>query len=183
MNQSSATLNFQDFIAAERGQLTTTSRLVAQVFGKRPDYILRTIRSLLAKLPKDRLHNFEETLEYRANPSGGAPISAPVFRMTRYGFTLIAMRFTGDKALKFQLAYLDAFDAMEALIRNQAIGIRFRLDEVLRAEADSRRRASLHGRGLRERRLEAPRLDAAIQTLQSKLQPMLPLFELGASIH
>ena len=72
---------------------------------------------------------------------------------------------------------------MEALIRNQAIGIRFRLDEVLRAEADSRRRASLHGRGLRERRLEAPRLDAAIQTLQSKLQPMLPLFELGASIH
>ena len=39
----------------------------------------------------------------------------------------------GKKALAFKLAYLDAFDAMAAFIRNQTVGIRFQLDEALLA--------------------------------------------------
>ena len=177
-------LNFQDFIAAERGQLTTTSMQVAAVFGKQHGHVMRAIRLLLSELPEGYHSNFGETEETRASPLNGAPISTPMYTMTRYGFTLLVMGFTGKRALAFKLAYLDAFDAMEAFIRNQAIGIRYRLDEALLAEKDSKRCASLHGRGLRERRSEAPVLNAAITTLRSKLEPMLPMFdEVAGTLH
>ncbi|MEO7031339.1 MAG: Rha family transcriptional regulator, partial [Herbaspirillum sp.] len=119
-------LNYQDFIAADGDQLFTTSRQVAAVFGKRHDRVMRAVRDLCAKLPQDRLLNFGETVEMRANPSGGALIPSLGYQLTRTGFTLLAMRFTGKKALAFQLAYIDAFDAMAAHIKNQRDGLRYR---------------------------------------------------------
>jgi phage regulator Rha-like protein len=38
----------------------------------------------------------------------------PAYRLTRDGFTLLAMGFTGKRALQFKLAYIDAFNKMEA---------------------------------------------------------------------
>ena len=38
--------------------------------------------------------------------------------MNRDGFTLLAMGFTGEKALKFKLDYIAAFNQMEATIKN-----------------------------------------------------------------
>ncbi len=97
------------------GHAVTTSTEVARVFGKRHDLVLRDIRNLAAQLPDaDRLLNFAETVETRANPSGGAPIESPAYRLTRDGFTLLAMGFTGKRALAFKLAYIDAFNKMEA---------------------------------------------------------------------
>ena len=37
--------------------------------------------------------------------------------ITRDGFTLLAMGFTGSKALKFKLQYIQAFNAMEAKLK------------------------------------------------------------------
>ncbi len=36
-----------------------------------------------------------------------------MYEMDRKGFMLLVMGFTGKKALKFKLAFLDAFDLME----------------------------------------------------------------------
>jgi hypothetical protein len=63
-------------------------------------------------LPADRLHNFAQTVEMRENPSGGVMIPSASYRITRDGFTWLAMRFRGKKALVFQVAYTDAFNAM-----------------------------------------------------------------------
>ena len=41
------------------------------------------------------------------------------FDMTRDGFTLLAMGFTGAKALRFKKAYIQAFNAMEAELRGR----------------------------------------------------------------
>ena len=38
--------------------------------------------------------------------------------MNRDGFTLLAMGFTGKKALQFKIAYIKAFDAMEEELQN-----------------------------------------------------------------
>jgi phage regulator Rha-like protein len=62
------------FIAADGDTLTTTSKQVFVVFEKRHDAVLRDIRALLSDLPMNRHHNFVETVEMRANPSGGAAI-------------------------------------------------------------------------------------------------------------
>ena len=37
----------------------------------------------------------------------------PIFYMNRDGFTLLAMGFTGKKAMQFKLKYIEAFNAME----------------------------------------------------------------------
>lgn len=100
---------------------TTTSIEVARHFGKPHDEVLRRIRNLLPQLPADHLRNFAETVIERENPSGGAPIKSPAYRITRDGFTLLAMGFTGQRALKFKLAYIDAFNRLERrLLAQQA---------------------------------------------------------------
>jgi Rha family phage regulatory protein len=166
-------LNFQDFIAADGDRLFTTSQQVAAVFGKRHDRVLRAIRDLCGQLPADRLPNFGETVEMRENPSGGALIPSPGFRLTRTGFTLLAMRFTGKKALAFQLAYIDAFDAMASYIRNQRDGLRYRCMEKELECKDSARRGSFHGRGLNVRKQEKPVLESELAQLKAQAQPSL----------
>jgi len=47
----------------------------------------------------------------------GATRESPAYNLTRDGFTLLAMGFTGKKALAFKLAYIDAFNRMEAGLR------------------------------------------------------------------
>lgn len=123
-------LNFQDFITADGDRLTTDSRKVAAVFGKRHDDVLKKIKALLDLLPEDdRLRNFAlvtETMTYR--DASGAVVTKATSRVTRCvmtkdGFTLLAMGFTGKKALQFKLAYIEAFNTMAAFLKNQRDGL------------------------------------------------------------
>lgn len=43
----------------------------------------------------------------------------PKYYMTRDGFTLLAMGFTGQKALEWKLQYINAFNRMESIIREK----------------------------------------------------------------
>jgi len=103
------------------GQPTTTSLDVARRFAKRHNDVLRLIRNLLEQLPSERQRNFAQT--FIETPIAGARNFAqtcrkdPAYRITREGFTLLAMGFTGKRALQFKLAYIDAFNAMEAQIQ------------------------------------------------------------------
>lgn len=94
------------------GRPTTTSLDVARHFGKRHDHVLRDIQNIRSELPEERLPNFGETSVEVAQPNGGFR-EVPAYRLTRDGFTLLAMGFTGKKALQFKLAYIDEFNRME----------------------------------------------------------------------
>ena len=48
----------------------------------------------------------------------------PMYYMNRDGFTLLAMGFTGSKAMEFKLKYIDAFNKMEKQIKEET---KFRL--------------------------------------------------------
>lgn len=166
-------LNFQDFIAADGDQLFTSSNQVAVAFGKRHGDVLKAVRELCSQLPQDRQRNFSFTVDMRENPSGGAMIPATLCRMTRDGFTWLAMRFRGAKALAFQVAYTDAFNAMADYIKNQRDGLRYRCMEKELECKDSARRGSFHGRGLNVRKQEKPVLNAELASLQAMAQPTL----------
>lgn len=104
------------------GGVFANSRDVAAFFAKNHRDVMRSIDALLEQEPELRLRNFAQTVVERENPSGGAPISSRAFDMDRDGFTLLAMGFTGAKALKWKLKYIEAFNAMEAEVRRQASG-------------------------------------------------------------
>ena len=59
---------------------------------------------------------FADTSIKIPQPNGGVRHSRIVV-MTRDGFTLLAMGFTGEKALKFKLDYINAFNQMEETIK------------------------------------------------------------------
>lgn len=109
-------------VTLSNNRVVTTSKDVADCFNKHHRDVLRAIENLLADLPEDHQRNFAQTLIERPNPSGGAPIKSPAYEITRDGFTLLAMGFTGKKALQFKLAYIDAFNQMEAKLRELSPG-------------------------------------------------------------
>lgn len=102
-------------------QAVTTSLQVAENFGKNHRDVLKTVDELV-----------EGVAQNYADPSNGRVVknSANLFYETTYtheqnkqqyrmyymnrdGFTLLAMGFTGSKALQFKLKYIDAFNQME----------------------------------------------------------------------
>lgn len=89
-------------ITERDGVPVTTSRAVAEQFGKRHDHIIRDIQSLIAMLNETEngkafiLPNFGEIT---APDSKGR--DQKIYLLTRDGFTLLAMGFTGAKAVQF----------------------------------------------------------------------------------
>jgi len=102
------------------GKPTTTSLEVARVFGKEHKHVLRAIENLLKDLPADRRPNFAPTVITRENPSGGAAIASKAYHLTRDGLTMLAMGFTGKKAIAFKAAYIAAFNRMEQELQGKA---------------------------------------------------------------
>lgn len=102
------------------GVPTTTSLDVARHFGKRHANVCRAIRDLITQLPADHALNFEPMV-VQVDIGSGATRPDPAYRITRDGFTLLAMGFTGARALEFKLAYLDAFNRMEAEVARRVL--------------------------------------------------------------
>lgn len=112
----------QPVVFVADGEVFASSKDVAAYFGKRHDNVLRDIAALIKTEPdlarrqfgaEGGLLNFEET-QY-VDPQNGQTYRHYV--MTRDGFTLLAMGFTGEKALRFKIAYIGQFNAMEAELR------------------------------------------------------------------
>jgi Rha family phage regulatory protein len=97
------------------GTPTTTSHEVARNFGKQHNEVVKRIRSLAQEVGSMGIGFFTET-PY-TDPQNGQ--TYPAYRLTRDGFTLLAMGFTGKKALAFKLAYIKAFNDMEASLNSQ----------------------------------------------------------------
>lgn len=88
--------------------VVTSSVAVASFFGKLHKDVLRAIRVLIDSAPELGQRNFApSTYTNEQNKQ------QPCYTMDRKGFVLLAMGFTGEVALKFKIAYIDAFDTME----------------------------------------------------------------------
>lgn len=102
----------------ESNQVLTNSLLVAEKFGKGHKNVVRDIRSIIGGMLKiEHTQLFVESVY--VHPQNGQEY--PMFIMNRDGFTLLAMGFTGEKALKFKLEYINAFNKMEKILKEQSI--------------------------------------------------------------
>ena len=119
-----------------------TSLDVAETFGKEHKRVMQDIRELDCS-EEFREHNFVP-ISYTDSINR----KKPMFVMTRDGFTLLAMGYTGEKAMQFKEAYIRQFNAMEkALIgkireREKGIGVRRVLTDSLQRTSENER---MHG--------------------------------------
>lgn len=109
------------------GQPFTTSRAIAERFGKRHTEVLRAIQKLLADMPDPEFseRNFAsaEYLDAQKKPR-------IEYRLTHDGFALLAMGFTGRDALAWKIAFLQAFNTLEAELRAKTARFARALDQV-----------------------------------------------------
>ena len=98
----------------QNDQVITTSLLVAETFEKEHRNVLKAIRKLMSATNVAVAQMFDETTY--VNEQGK---EQPMFFMNRDGFTLLAMGFSGERALKFKVDYINAFNAMEEELKSQ----------------------------------------------------------------
>lgn len=102
-----------ELVKIENNQVVTSSLKIAEYFGKNHRDVLKAIRYLLTE--KDVRKIAQMFVESEFTDKYGR--MQPMFIMNKDGFTLLAMGFTGRKALDFKIAYIEAFNEMEELLR------------------------------------------------------------------
>ena len=106
----------QALVSLENGIPSTTSLKVSEVFHKRHTEVLRGIRLLCDNTPESFYGRNFASVEY----TDAKGERRPMYTMTRDGFTLLVMGYTGKEAMRFKLEYIEAFNAMEKeLMRRQ----------------------------------------------------------------
>ncbi|MFV0422079.1 Rha family transcriptional regulator [Oleidesulfovibrio sp.] len=95
------------------GRPVVSSLSIAEHFEKQHFQVLRDIRAISEEMPEDlRASNFVCSHYHGSTPTGGKR-SYPLYLLSRDGFTLVAMGFTGKKALEWKVKYIQAFNDME----------------------------------------------------------------------
>ena len=110
-----AVVNLQDFVQVKNSQTITTTEFVAQAFKKRHDNIIRDIENLLSDIdPAFAAQNFKAV--ERVQKTGFGERATRAYELTKDGFMLLVMGFTGKAALAIKIAYIQAFNAMAAAL-------------------------------------------------------------------
>lgn len=101
-----------------KSETTVVSSLdVAETFEKNHRDVMESIRNIESTISTAEFSALFILGSYKA--SNGKP--NPMYVMTRDGFTLLAMGYTGEKAMQFKLAYIKQFNAMEELLKGKLI--------------------------------------------------------------
>ena len=100
-------------IKNKEGQLLVSSREVAKNFEKQNQHVMQSIRDLETSV-KNSTNLFIESVY---GDSYGR--EQREYLLTRDGFSLLVMGFTGKKALEWKLKYVEAFNKMEKTLKEQ----------------------------------------------------------------
>ena len=121
-----------------------TSLDIAETFGKEHRNVLADIRNIQSDISSAEF----SALFYESSYVGANGKKNPMYYMNRDGFTLLVMGYNGEKAMKFKLAYIRQFNAMEkALIgklkeREKGIAVRQALTKAIQQSNENER---MHG--------------------------------------
>lgn len=126
-------------------EMTVVSSLdVAETFEKNHRDVMESIRNIETNISSAEFSALFYLDSYKA--SNGK--TNPMYLMTRDGFTLLVMGYTGVKAMQFKLAYIKQFNAMETTLqgklieREKGIAVRQSLTKALQQSTENER---MHG--------------------------------------
>ena len=89
--------------------LKTTSLVIAEKFGKNHRHVLQSIRNIIEETGEWGMPNFRQTPYI--DPQNNQTYQ--MYEISRDGFALLVMGFTGKKAVEWKIKFLEAFNAME----------------------------------------------------------------------
>lgn len=101
------------------GELVVTSRQVAEDFEKEHFNVVRDIENLIKGVIKNEDTPEKMFIESKYQNEQNKQWYKE-YLLTRDGFSLLVMGFTGSKALEWKLKYIEAFNKMEEHIKGQA---------------------------------------------------------------
>jgi anti-repressor protein len=120
-----------DLVIMHNQEAVTTSLNVAQNFGKDHHDVLVAIDNLT------RENSAVKNMIIEGNYMNSRGRSYRMVYLDRDAFTLLAMGFNGERALKFKLDYINAFNAMETKLKQSGgFNVPTSLPEALRLAAD-----------------------------------------------
>ena len=98
-----------------KGEATVSSVQVATDFGKQHKHVLEKISDIMAEM-----NSAEKSAQYFIESTyiDNSGKSNKCYELTRDGFSLLVMGFTGKKALDWKLKYIEAFNKMENQLKN-----------------------------------------------------------------
>jgi len=103
-------------IFEQKEHAVVSSRVIAEKFGKRHNDVVLAIENKIKNLTTEKFVVKNYFIETRFEHNGNY---YKEFLLTRDGFSFIVMGFTGREADLWKLKYIDAFNKMEAFIRER----------------------------------------------------------------
>lgn len=107
-------------------EIRTTSLQIAEVFGKEHKHVLRDIASLEEKgLSKEFVESNFGQSSYLTEQNK----SQKSFTITKNGFAILAMGYTGKEAMAFKEAYIKEFDRLSQAARGlELLGLKIQAE-------------------------------------------------------
>lgn len=156
----------------ESNQPLTNSKLVAEVFEKPHDNVLKAIRKILQGgiVKNNETSMFEETTYINEQNKQ----SYPMFIMNQDGFTLLAMGFNGKKAMEFKLKYIEAFNKMKKEIESSKPSLPQNYLEALKSLVKAEEEREQLALENRKQQQEIVTISKENMELGNKITEMLP---------
>ena len=108
--------NTDELIEVENGQPVTTSLKVAEIFGKQHSHVMRDIQD---KILPNVSENFNQSNFGLVSYKDAKGEYRPMYYITRDGFTMLAMGYTGPTAMLFKEMYINEFNKMAAMLQKK----------------------------------------------------------------
>ncbi|MGL5648800.1 MAG: Rha family transcriptional regulator [Clostridium sp.] len=159
---------FRNMVSINDGEIVTTSRKVADVFGKRHSDVIRKIESI------DCYGDFSQRNFASAEYIDEQGKPRKQYYLTKDGMALLVMGFSGRKATEWKINYINAFNWMADKI-HQSDELDRELNDFTRRESNSVSAGSFHGRGLAQRRKEKSKLAIELDEIKERIQMVLPV--------
>ena len=158
--------DLSEFVVLSDTTLTTDSRRVAKHFKKQHHHVVQKIESLTCSA-KFLSSNFSRVdYVHKGNTYVG-------YEMTKDGFVMLAMSFTGAAAMKVKEKYILAFNAMAEQLQRIGNSLWAQRLDLEKREATSFMWASFGAKRMQERRYAKPRLENERAIIDSEMQPTL----------
>ena len=141
-------------------EVFATSLQVAEVFEKRHDHLIRTIDNL----PNDGFKSSNFKFDTYFDKKGE---QRRMFSLTRDGFSLLVMGFTGEKAYQWKIEFIKAFNTIEAELKRQGV-IRY-TDKIADLEASQILQTKRHADQINGYKGQLAKHNAIIASLKTEL--------------